>query len=161
MPLLKALTSVRALAALYVGLYHLVQPFQLWGPLTPFMSGGFVAVGFFFMLSGFILNLLERAGLRLGHADTRRFWIARFARVYPIYLLVMLWSAYIGRGLFQQHIHIFAFIADLLMIQSWSIRTVSFFKCSGVEPPRSRPSFTSSSPSWFCACGRDPSSMAC
>ncbi len=127
MPLLKALTSVRALAALYVAMYHLVQPYQLWGPLTPFMSGGFTAVGFFFLLSGFILTYSNGLEYASGKADTRRFWIARFARVYPIYFLVMLWSGYINRGSFRQHIHIFAFIADLLMVQSWSIRTVSFF----------------------------------
>ena len=118
---------MRALAALYVALYHLVQPFQLWGPLTQFMSAGFVAVGFFFMLSGFILTYSNGLDYAAGEADTRRFWVARFARVYPIYLLVTLWSGYIGRGIFQQHFHIFAFIADLLMVQSWSIRTVSFF----------------------------------
>lgn len=127
MPLLKALTSVRALAALYVALYHLVQPFQLWGPLTPFMSAGFTAVGFFFLLSGFILTYSNGLDYAAGKADTRKFWVARFARVYPIYFLVMLWSGYIGRGIFHQHIHILAFVADLLMIQSWSIRTVSFF----------------------------------
>ena len=127
MPLLKALTSVRALAALYVALYHLVQPFQLWGPLTPFMSGGFTAVGFFFLLSGFILTYSNGLEYASGRADKRKFWIARFARVYPIYLLVMLWSGWIGRGIFHQRIHILAFVADLFMVQSWSIRTVSFF----------------------------------
>ena len=127
MPLLKALTSVRALAALYVALYHMVQPFQLWGTWTPFMSAGFTAVGFFFLLSGFILTYSNGLEYASGKADTRKFWVARFARVYPIYLLVMLWSGWIGRSIFRQHIHILAFVADLFMVQSWSIRSVSFF----------------------------------
>ena len=127
MPHLKALTSVRALAALYVAVYHMVQPFLLWGSLTVFMSAGYIAVGFFFMLSGFILTYTSGQEFADGRADRRRFWIARFARVYPIYLLVTLWSGYIERATFHQHIHAIAFAADLLMLQSWSIRTVSFF----------------------------------
>ena len=127
MPHLKALTSVRALAALYVALYHMVQPFTRWGPLTVFMSAGYTAVGFFFMLSGFILTYTNGLEYAAGRADTRRFWVARFARVYPIYLVVLLWSGYIGRAAFHQHIHTLAFVADLLMVQSWSIRMVSFF----------------------------------
>lgn len=47
---------MRALAALYVALYHTVQPFTRWGSLTPLMSAGYVSVSFFFMLSGFILT---------------------------------------------------------------------------------------------------------
>ena len=127
MPHLKALTSVRALAALYVGQYHMVQPITKWGPLSQFMSAGYTGVSFFFLLSGFILTYTNGLKYASGKADTRGFWVARFARVYPIYFLVLLWSGYIGRAAFQQHIHGLAFLADLLMVQSWSVRMVSFF----------------------------------
>ncbi len=55
------------------------------GYVSPFTDNGFVFVGFFFLLSGFILayNYADRA-LTL---NPRQFWLARFARLYPIYLL--------------------------------------------------------------------------
>ena len=127
MPQLKALTSVRAFAALYVGLYHMVKPFTRWGALTMFMSAGYTSVSFFFLLSGFILTYTHGLEYAAGKGDRKKFWLARFARVYPIYLVVMLWSGYIGRGAFHERVHIVAFVADLLMVQAWSIRTVAFF----------------------------------
>jgi peptidoglycan/LPS O-acetylase OafA/YrhL len=39
----------------------------------------------------------------------------------------MLFAGYVGFGLFRQPIHVVAYIADLLMIQSWSVRIVNFF----------------------------------
>lgn len=91
-----ALTSLRFLAALYVVLFHVVQ----WHPsarrgqtslLThawhTFCAHGFAAVGFFFVLSGFILAY-NYPPQRVG--DVRSFYRARFARVYPIYVLGLL-----------------------------------------------------------------------
>jgi peptidoglycan/LPS O-acetylase OafA/YrhL len=127
MPQLKALTSVRAFVALYVGLYHMVKPFTRWGSLTMFMSAGYTGVSFFFLLSGFILTYTHGLEFASGKGDRQKFWVARFARVYPIYLVVMLWSGYVGRSAFHQPIHIIAFIADLFMMQAWSIRMVAFF----------------------------------
>ena len=127
MPQLKALTSIRAFAALYVGLYHMVKPFGRWGPLTAFMEAGHASVSFFFLLSGFILTYTHGLEYADGKGDRKKFWMARFARVYPIYFLIMLWSGYFARSYFHQRIHVVAFVADLLMVQSWSIRTVAFF----------------------------------
>jgi peptidoglycan/LPS O-acetylase OafA/YrhL len=87
---LGALTSLRFFAAFHVLLFHALP----WGerlasqqPLVRafalFCSHGFVAVGFFFTLSGFILTYNYPAqGL-----DRRKFYLARVARVYPVYLL--------------------------------------------------------------------------
>ncbi len=126
-PVLMALTSVRFFAAMHVALYHLVRPFSLWGPLTPVISTGYVGVSFFFFLSGFILTYSHAAEYQLGKGQPVKFWIARFARIYPVYLLSMLFAAYTGFRYFRQPIHIIAYLADLLMIQSWSVRVVSFF----------------------------------
>lgn len=127
LPVLKALTSVRFFVAMHVALYHLVRPFSLWGPFTPFMSSGYEAVGFFFFLSGFILTYSHAAEYELGKGSPVRFWVARFARIYPVYLLSMLFAGYAGVQYFRKPIHIVAYIADLLMIQSWSVRMVNFF----------------------------------
>jgi peptidoglycan/LPS O-acetylase OafA/YrhL len=54
------------------------------------IAAAFVGVNFFFILSGFILtyNYLDADGqLRVTRRD---FWAARFARIYPVYLLAFL-----------------------------------------------------------------------
>lgn len=127
LPALKALTSVRFFAALHVALFHMVRPFSLWGPLAPIMSAGYHGVSFFFFLSGFILTYSHAAEYELGRGSPTRFWVARIARIYPVYLLSMLFAGYAGFHFFRQPIHIIAYIADLLMIQSWSVRVVNFF----------------------------------
>src|ERR1035437_1307407 len=127
LPTLKALTSVRFFAAMHVALYHLVRPFTLWGALTPVISVGYVGVSFFFFLSGFILTYSHAAEFELGKGRPLKFWVARFARIYPVYLLSMIFAGYAGFVLFRQPIHIVAYIADLLMLQSWSVRMVNFF----------------------------------
>jgi peptidoglycan/LPS O-acetylase OafA/YrhL len=84
LPPLKALTSVRFFAAIYVVFFH------LWGGgalknyplLGNFVGSGNTGVTFFFVLSGFILAYnYPRVSSR------KQFWIARFARVYPVYFL--------------------------------------------------------------------------
>jgi peptidoglycan/LPS O-acetylase OafA/YrhL len=53
------------------------------------MGNGYLGVAFFFLLSGFILTY-SYAGQMQSGGDRRRFWEARFARVYPVYLLSLL-----------------------------------------------------------------------
>ncbi|MGI9147488.1 MAG: acyltransferase family protein [Chloroflexota bacterium] len=52
---------------------------------------GGLAVDLFFVLSGFILAYTYLADQR--PLDRRSFWVARFARVYPVYALTMLLTA--------------------------------------------------------------------
>ena len=127
LPNIKALTSVRFFAALHVALYHLVRPFTLWGPLAAFMGSGYVGVSFFFILSGFILTYSHALEYQREERPPSRFWIARFARIYPLYLVSLLYGAWFYRSLFHQKVHIVAFVADLFALQSWSIRAVNFF----------------------------------
>ena len=65
-----------------VFVYHapLAQPFAAEHGL------GQAGVGFFFLLSGFILTYTYSRRLR-SRADTARFYVARFARVYPAYVV--------------------------------------------------------------------------
>ena len=126
-----ALTSIRFFAALYVALYHFVNPHTLWGPLTAFFSAGYVGVSFFFVLSGFILTYSHAEEYVLGKGRAVSFLVARAARVYPLYLLSVLAAAYVMRDQFHQRVHLLAYLADLLMVQSWSTRMVSFFNVPG------------------------------
>jgi peptidoglycan/LPS O-acetylase OafA/YrhL len=125
-PHLDALTSIRFFAALHVALYHLVRPFSLWGPLAGFMAAGYTGVSFFFLLSGFILTY-SHAGEPATPATRARFYFARFARIYPVYLVVQIAAGWLVRSQFTPRIHILAYLSDLLLLQTWSLRMVSFF----------------------------------
>jgi peptidoglycan/LPS O-acetylase OafA/YrhL len=100
---LKALTGIRFVAALFVFFYHWGSVFSSF--LPGFAEGlrcnGYVGVSFFFALSGFILAYNYA---RPGSPTMRRipFWMARFARIYPTYLL-----AFLVYGVFVVH-HRFA-----------------------------------------------------
>lgn len=84
------LTSLRFLAAFYVLLYHTWHgPFPGGhGWLNTLIDAGHVSVSFFFTLSGYILTLVYLSQGR--PVDRRRFWVARVARIYPVFLLTML-----------------------------------------------------------------------
>ncbi len=91
-PALHACTGLRFVAALGVVGYHFYNPVH--GPTAPralshLLQAGFNMVGLFFVLSGFILayNYLGERGGFVGTA--REFYRARFARIYPIYLLAL------------------------------------------------------------------------
>ncbi|MEA2639132.1 MAG: hypothetical protein QOF51_526 [Chloroflexota bacterium] len=88
-PYLAPLTGVRFLAALGVVLFHLEHQFLdgLPDPLLQIIDRGYVGVGLFFVLSGFILVYTYATGSADGRIDARSFWSARIARIYPVYLL--------------------------------------------------------------------------
>ena len=126
-PNLRALTSVRFFAALHVSLYHMVRPFSRWGALTGLMTVGYVAVAFFFLLSGFILTYSHADEYEAGRGSAPKFWIARFARIYPVYAVSLLYAAIASRSEFHNHLHVLAFGMDIFMVQSWVVRAVNFF----------------------------------
>ncbi len=86
---IRPLTGLRAFPALLVVFFH----FYRWQiprsvPVVhDLVEMGFVAVGMFFVLSGFILTYVY-AGHDLREPAARRaFWISRVARIYPTYFL--------------------------------------------------------------------------
>ncbi len=90
-----ALTGLRFFAAMGVVLYHFASTIAARGPRIPanLVDSGYVAVSFFYVLSGFVLSYsyVNREGAMLG--SRRSFWVARFARIYPAYLLAFLIAA--------------------------------------------------------------------
>ncbi len=88
---LPSLTIVRFLAAFMVVASHfgggLFNPAP--APVRNFFCRGGEGVLFFFLLSGFILTVVY-AGRPLRGEGLRAFYLARFARVYPLYLLAVL-----------------------------------------------------------------------
>jgi peptidoglycan/LPS O-acetylase OafA/YrhL len=87
-PPLPALTGIRTVLALSIVLFHFTPPHL--GLLYPFVDNGYIFVGVFFLISGYILtyNYADRAAT----LNKRNFWVARFARLYPIYLLALIVS---------------------------------------------------------------------
>jgi len=81
---LDRLTSLRAAAALGVFMVHLSQ-YDVWRLPLNLSSEGYVGVGFFFTLSGFILVIAAPAG-----DSARAFYRRRFARIYRGYLTMVI-----------------------------------------------------------------------
>lgn len=88
--LVKPLTSARFFAAAAVVLFHSGASWASANPSVPapiqrLLLNGYLGVTFFFVLSGFVLHLTYR-----GRAGLGKFWVARIARIYPVYLLAVL-----------------------------------------------------------------------
>jgi peptidoglycan/LPS O-acetylase OafA/YrhL len=91
---LPALTGLRFLLGMWVILHHLTSRGMLldqWSQTLPFavqsiFRGGYLAVQTFFLLSGFVLAQ-SYATTHWNRMSLTRFAVARFARIYPAYLL--------------------------------------------------------------------------
>jgi peptidoglycan/LPS O-acetylase OafA/YrhL len=125
-PPLPALTGVRTLLAVNIMFFHFTPPHMHY--LYPLIDNSYVFVGFFFLLSGFILayNYADRAAT----LDKRAFWRARFARLYPIYLLSLVISVSMLAAEWHARSH-GQFLAGLiltpLLLQGWSPWLATFW----------------------------------
>jgi peptidoglycan/LPS O-acetylase OafA/YrhL len=115
---LPALTGIRFIAAMYVVFFHFGASFAQRhgapGPIFHFLDNGWTAVTLFFILSGFILSYTY-SGQVQGRANRGRFWQARFARIYPVYLLSLLMMLPFVSGLSKWQV-----FSVLTMIQAWN-----------------------------------------
>jgi peptidoglycan/LPS O-acetylase OafA/YrhL len=132
------LTSLRFFAALFVIMFHTTPSILLVDnplPVASIIKFGFTAVGFFFTLSGYILAIVYLSkGSVVNH---RRFWLSRFARVYPLFVLTLIIDA---PNLLLSRIATYGtriavaktgitFLANLAMLQSW------FLAFRGIDNP--------------------------
>ncbi len=112
------LTTLRFFAALCVVLFHSL------GGVRLYQYGG-VPVFLFFILSGYVLAVAYLEGGRI--VNKKRFWIARFARIYPIYFVTLVLDTPnlfharvlkygINSALLKTSI---TFIGNVLMLQHW------------------------------------------
>jgi len=107
-------------------LFHFTPPHL--GILFPFVDNGYVFVGVFFLISGYVLtyNYADRAATLV----KREFWLARFSRLYPVYLLVLIFSFSMLQSEWQSRSH-FEFWKGLLLtpfvLQGWSPSLATFW----------------------------------
>ena len=114
---LDALTGLRIFAALAVYFSHLTSPAPATAGLTTLMSSGYYGVTFFFVLSGFVLALNYFDGLR--RPSVRGIWsfgVALIARVYPLYLLVLL---YVFAQRTTAGVPLDGWLEHVLAVQTW------------------------------------------
>ncbi len=90
-PDLRALTSVRGIAAWAVVLYHIrLSIAGLPTGLRDVLALGYLAVDFFFLLSGFVIWMTWGDRLRAGGlAEVPRFLQKRIARIWPLHMTVL------------------------------------------------------------------------
>ena len=102
------LDAMRGVAAIAIAFRH--APF-LWGSTRPqlLLRESYLAVDFFFVLSGFVLARAYEARLARD-LSLRQFMLGRIVRLYPMYLLAFVFSAIYAIGHASAH----AFGDDLL-----------------------------------------------
>ncbi|MFM0414777.1 acyltransferase family protein [Paraburkholderia aromaticivorans] len=116
------LTSTRFFAAMSAVFFHI--PWL--GKAVPnehlrlALADGPTAVSYFFCLSGFVMALTNAPNRFL----TDKYWLARFARIYPVYLIALVWFSTV------QPITGKAWALNLLLINSW----VPGYSLSGNPP---------------------------
>jgi peptidoglycan/LPS O-acetylase OafA/YrhL len=126
-PKISALTCARFGAALFVVLFHTYKTsgFSFAPRVARLLASGYTSVSFFFILSGYILAAVYLKGGR--EIDRRRFWVARFARVYPLFFLGLVadtpWYLWNRLPLFGMHTALLkvakSFAAETLMLNAW------------------------------------------
>jgi peptidoglycan/LPS O-acetylase OafA/YrhL len=129
-PALPAITGLRTLLALNIVLFHFTPAHLHY--LYPVIDNAYVFVGFFFLISGFVLTYNYDA--RALTLSRRNFYIARLARIYPVYLLTLLVS--IPLVLIEWHARSHAeFFAGILLtplsMQGWSPSLATFWNTVG------------------------------
>jgi len=91
---LDQITFTRFIAALTVVFFHYGQ--SVFPANIPFLfenvTAGPIAVGYFYVLSGFIMAIAYYKPDKSNQKaiSKKKYWMARFARIYPVYLLALL-----------------------------------------------------------------------
>ena len=126
-----ALTTLRGFAAWIVVCFHFVNymPRDISGvTVATILSKGALAVDFFFILSGFVINLNYSQAFSIGNQGKPvRFILYRLARVYPLHIFIL--AAYVivqfafyfhsGAPIFSHDMPLSYLIMSVFLIQNW------------------------------------------
>ncbi len=119
--MIKPLTSLRFFFAWFVFTSHISfvstdSEIYNWLQRNVFFEG-YLGVSFFFILSGFVLAHSYKKKIETQTVSKRKFWIARFARIYPLHFLTLIIiTPYI---LVTSGFSVIKFITNLFLIQSF------------------------------------------
>lgn len=115
---LDQITFTRFLAALTVVFFHFGN--QVFPANTPFfgqaLQAGPIAVNYFYVLSGFIMAIAYFSADQSHTLNKRKYWIARFARIYPVYLVALLLVAV---GKFKEPGFTTELFLNVSLLQAW------------------------------------------
>ncbi len=121
------LTSLRFFAAMLVVCHHLMD-YSLAPIHLEIINRGGLAVDFFFILSGYILMHAYGQQASRGDDYARRFIVARFAKIYPVHLVVLLLllafvvaSKFLGVAVNENRYSTSSFFANLLLLNAWGV----------------------------------------
>lgn len=123
-PLLPALTGLRFVAALHVVVYHALRPVLVdaQSPVARFTAHGPDAVTLFFVLSGFVLTWVY--GASDAPIPRRAYFMARVARLAPVYFLALLAVVPLGalaraHGVVQDPLGALSLVLVSTGLQAW------------------------------------------
>jgi peptidoglycan/LPS O-acetylase OafA/YrhL len=123
---LDTLTGLRFFAALAVVLIHVGPRFARAKWLSAADDLGYVGVGFFFLLSGFVLTWSYSGG------SARRFWWLRFARVWPAQFVLALFAMSVIAA--REHLPgRWGRAGELVLLQAWSPDVRVYYGGNGVS----------------------------
>jgi len=120
---IRQLTGLRGVAALSVALVHL--GFMRFA-VVRFWEFHDQAVDLFFCLSGFTLCLVYQAGERKT-LPFRRYAVARFARIYPLYAVILLFCWWLtirhlaGAAIYPENLFVADAIRNVLLLNAWPV----------------------------------------
>lgn len=129
--IIDSLTGLRFFAAAWVVVLHyskhIESIFPVWRDLRPFTQVGFLGVDVFFILSGFVISYNYSARFRsdVKWGEYRKFLWLRFARIYPVHLVTLLFLLCIviaAEVAGQQLNHSYGavdFVRNLFMVHAW------------------------------------------
>lgn len=123
---LDGLDGLRGIAAVGVALHHVFYHYADWpyasGPLSSLVDwlkqSGWTLVDLFFVLSGYVFaHVYLRDGALRSRRELADFWVARFARLYPLHLVMLCLVALFNGG--DPANSLLAFAAHLMMLQAF------------------------------------------
>jgi peptidoglycan/LPS O-acetylase OafA/YrhL len=121
-----ALTTLRAIGALWVVCYHFDNELRFFR--TSWIEAGYLGVDLFFVLSGFVIAYSHADDFVNGIKGWQSFLVARLARIYPMHLfsLLVLLAMYgaarsAGIPLMPSEYTARDFLLNLLLLQAWGL----------------------------------------
>lgn len=123
---LRALTGARGVAAWWVVLYHLRKALALPPLVFAMLAKGYLAVDFFFLLSGFVIWLSYADRVReQGWRAVPPFLFRRVARIWPLHLAMLGYAVVLALALIATghpepvRFRFAALPAHVLLVQNW------------------------------------------